>query len=260
MAQETASDILARRGEDLLSRPFEQVRFTGQQEADALLNDLDHYSHAFVLACVMDRQMKAEKAWLIPYAFRTRFGSFEFAHLQALPLERVTSLMSKPEPLHRFPDVMANNFYATVQRIASEYSGRASTIWAARPSSATIVRRFLEFDGVGPKIATMAANILVRDFKIPVSDKISIDISPDVQVRRVFTRLGLIAEGASNEELIYRARELNPTYPGIFDLSAWEIGRNWCKPKVPTCEACYVNVCCPTAKSQPGTETAASSS
>jgi len=259
MTQQTASNILARHGQDLLSRPFEQVRFTGHQEADALLNDLDHYSHAFVLACVMDRQIKAERAWLIPYAFRTRLGSFEFADLQALPLERVSSLMSKPEPLHRFPDVMANNFYGAVQRIASEYSGRASTIWAARPSSATIVRRFLEFDGVGPKIATMAANGLVRDFKIPVSDKISIDISPDVQVRRVFTRLGLIAEGASNEELIYRARELNPTYPGIFDLSAWEIGRNWCKPKVPTCEACYVNVCCPTAKSQTETEAAASS-
>ena len=250
MTHEAIRQTLVRRGEDLLSRPFKPVRFTGQQEADALLNDLDHYPHAFVLACVMDRQIKAERAWLIPYGFRTRLGSFEFADLQGLPLEKVISLMSKPEPLHRFPDVMANNFYAAVQRIASKYSGRASAMWAARPSSATIVRRFLEFDGVGPKIATMAANGLVRDFKIPVSDKISIDISPDVQVRRVFTRLGLITEGASNEELIYRARELNPMYPGIFDLSAWEIGRDWCRPKLPSCRECYMNACCPTAEGQ----------
>ena len=166
--------------------------------------------------------------------------------------------MSKPEPLHRFPDVMANNFYSAVQRIAHEYSGNASAIWAARPGSATIVRRFLEFDGVGPKIATMAANILVRDFKIPVGDKFSIDISLDVQIRRVFTRLGLARQGASNEEFIYRARELYPTYPGIFDLSAWEIGRNWCKARAPNCEPCYMNLCCPTANSQTETEAPAS--
>jgi len=35
----------------------------------------------------------------------------------------------------------------------------------------------------------------------------------------VFQRLGFISRNASNEELIYSARELNPDYPGIFDLS-----------------------------------------
>jgi len=93
----------------------------------------------------------------------------------------------------------------------------------------------------------MAANILVRDFKIPVSDKYSIDISPDRQVRRTFERLGLIQERASNEMLIYTARELNPDYPGIFDLAAWEIGRSWCHPRSPECGKCYMQECCPTA-------------
>ncbi|MEE9324621.1 MAG: iron-sulfur cluster loop [Dehalococcoidia bacterium] len=250
MTNQIIRDILVKSGEHLVSRPFKQVHFTGHQEADVLLNNLAHYPHAFVLACVMDRQIKAEKAWLIPYEFKVRLVSFEFARLQELSLGTITSLMSSPKPLHRFPDVMAKNFYSAVQRIASKYAGKASAIWAECPSSATIVRRFLEFDGIGPKIATMASNILVRDFKISVSDKVSIDISSDVQVRRVFTRLGLIADGASNEEVMYRARELNPMYPGIFDLSTWEIGRNWCRPKAPNCKACYMNICCPTAKSQ----------
>lgn len=241
-------DILVKRGEALLSRPFEQVHFTGHQEADTLLNDLKYYPHAFVLACVMDRQIKAERAWLIPYEFKVRLGSFEFADLQELSLEDMKSLMSNPTPLHRFRDDMAVYFYKATQHIASNYAGNASRIWAGCPSSATIVRRFLEFEGVGPKIATMAANILVRDFKIPVSDKVSIDVSADVHVRRVFARLGLIGSHASNEELIYRARELNPIYPGIFDLSAWEIGRNWCKPTRPSCIKCYMNACCPTAR------------
>ena len=50
--------------------------------------------------------------------------------------------------------------------------------------------RRLEFRGAGPKIATMAANLLARHLKVPFSDYYSIDISVDVQVRRVLSRLG----------------------------------------------------------------------
>ena len=42
-----------------------------------------------------------------------------------------------------------------------------------------MVYRFLEFNGVGPKIASMAANILAREFKIPFADYFSIDISAE---------------------------------------------------------------------------------
>ena len=62
----------------------------------------------------------------------------------------------------------------------------------------------------------MAANILARDFKILMADYICIDVSPDTYVKRVFKRLGFISKNASNYELIYSARELNPEYPGIF--------------------------------------------
>ena len=140
---------------------------------------------------------------------------------------------------------MAENFYLATHRIHTEYGDDASKIWEGNPKSATVVRRFLRFHGVGIKIATMAANILVRDFKISLSDKLCIDISPDVQVKRVFARLGLINSNVTNEELIYCARELNPEYPGIFDLSAWEIGRKWCRPTNPTCDECYMESNCP---------------
>src|SRR5206468_2713363 len=121
--------------------------------------------------CLMDRQQKAEKSWLIPYEFQRKLGTFEFDALAGLLPEQVTALMSKPEPLHRFTDIMAEIFYKAVQLIGTKYSGDASLIWKHNPSSAAIVRRFLEFDGAGPKIATMAANILVREFKISVSDR-----------------------------------------------------------------------------------------
>ena len=147
--------------------------------------------------------------------------------------------------LHRFNDVMSSNFYSALITIHNRYNDNASNIWSDIPRSATVVKRFIQFEGVGIKIASMAANILARDFKIPLADRLCIDISPDVQVRRVFTRLGLIDNNASNEELIYCARELNPNYPGIFDVSAWEIGRSWCRPRNPHCDECYLEDWCP---------------
>jgi endonuclease III len=150
----------------------------------------------------------------------------------------------KRKSLHRFNEIMGKNFYLATRKIHNNYQDDASNIWKGNPRSATIVRRFLEFNGVGIKIATMAANILARDFKIPMKDYINIDISPDVHVKRVFKRLGFISENMSNDELIYCARELNPMYPGIFDLSCWEIGRSWCRPNKTICEECYLNDYC----------------
>ena len=84
----------------------------------------------------------------------------------------------------------------------------------------------------------MAANVLVRHFKVPVKDRCSIDISPDVQVRRVFRRLGLVKD-QSIEQVMYRARELKPRFPGLLDRPAWQIGRDWCRPTTPLCRQVF---------------------
>ena len=140
---------------------------------------------------------------------------------------------------------MAANFYFGIRKIHEDYLDNAANIWIGSPSSATIVRRFLEFDGVGIKIATMAANILARDFKIPMKDYSSIDISPDVHVRTVLARLGFVPKDAKYELVAYRARELNPDYPGVIDSPIWEIGTDWCKKRKPLCTDCYLKEHCP---------------
>lgn len=237
-------DILIKRGNELLNQPYEPNRFTGHREADELLNSLSDYPHAFVLACVMDRQIRAERAWMIPYHIKNEIGGFEFDQLRNTELSFWVSFFHE-KSLHRFNETMAVLFFDGIQLIQTRYGGDASLIWDDKPRSATIVRRFLEFKGVGVKIATMATNILSREFKIPMQDRICIEISPDVQVKRVFARLGFIPPQATNDQLIYAAREMHPEYPGIFDLSAWEIGRKWCRPKSPICADCYLNEWCP---------------
>lgn len=245
MNENSIRDRLVDHGQALFKAPKQLIQFTKVPEADALLNDLDAHPHAFVLACVMDRQVKAEKAWLIPYRISEKLHGFTMDTLRPLSLADVNRLMTQPEPLHRFIDKMSEFFRSAVQRISNDYEGDAARIWTGRPSSAEVVYRFLTFCGVGPKIGSMAANILARDFKIPFADYFSIDISADVHVRRVFARLGLCAADASTEQVIYKAKALHPEFPGMMDLPCWEIGRNWCKSRRPECAGCYMNDLCP---------------
>ncbi len=51
-------------------------------------------------------------------------------------------------------------------------------------------------------------------------------------------RMGLVPEGASDEYITYRAREMYPEYPGVFDLVLWDLGRAACRPENPVCARC----------------------
>jgi len=243
-SQKKIIEVLILKGNELLKQPYKKIKFTKNSEADDLLNNLQEFPHAFILACVMDRQIKAERAWFIPYRISKEIGGFKFSKLLQLHLDQIKEIFRRNN-LHRFNETMAENFYLAINIIHGNYNDVASNIWKNTPRSATVVKRLLEFKGIGIKIATMAANILARDFKIPMSDKICIEVSPDRQLKKVFKRLGLISQHARNEELIYSAKELNPEYPGIFDLPCWEIGRKWCRPLHPSCQDCYLDKYCP---------------
>lgn len=168
----------------------------------------------------MDRQVKAERAWLIPYRILEKLGDISMGTLLQQSEDDVRTLMTRPEPLHRYANKMANLFFKAVQLIKHQYNADASLIWDERPSSATVVYRFLQFEGIGPKIASMDANLLARVFKVEFSDYYSIDISADVHVRRVFERLGLTNSDATVDQLIFWARGLCPEFPGLMDFPA----------------------------------------
>lgn len=243
-AKERKEHLLVFLGKKRFNEPkAELVVFVRDEKANALLNDFTNFPHAYVLACCMDRQVKAEIAWMIPAKIQEILGSFSIEVLDSLRLDDYLKLFNDHK-LHRFNDVMATVFHNAVRKIADEYSQDASKIWRGNPSSAAVVYRFLQFDGVGPKIATMATNILARDFKIPMSDYYSIDVSTDVHILRVLRRSGLVSRNADADSVVYKARELNPEFPGIIDFSCWEIGRTWCRPKRPDCQGCPMQSVC----------------
>jgi endonuclease III len=229
---------------DTMSKPVMPYPFAAPAAADELVKDLEGHPHAYVIACVMDRQYNAEKVWAIPYMLQQRLGSFEFPFLLEKSEEELKQAMLNPTKLHRYNNLMATSMYAAIHRISDEYGGNAGAIWTGRPSSRDLVHRFLEFYGVGPKIASMAANILYRDLRVELSDCSSIDISADVQVTRVYSRMGFVPENAPVEVVIYRAQEMYPEYPGIYDLILWELGRTKCRPQNPDCSTCdWANHC-----------------
>lgn len=219
------------------------IPFVNDLEQDKFVNDIENTPHAFVLACLMDRQIKSERAWSIPYRIKEIVGSFKVDDLALISPDEYRDIF-RSNALHRFNDTMADVFCSAVQDIKRKYGGDASRIWSGRPSSAKVVYEFLQFKGSGRKIATMAANILARQFRVPFSDYYSIDISPDVHIQRVMERTGLVEKNADLDSVIYKARELSPEFPGILDISCWEIGRNWCRPKNPNCRECPVNSEC----------------
>lgn len=212
-----------------------------RDQIEEFLSPLGVYPHAYVLACIMDRQIKAEQAWIIPWKISKLIGGFDIGQLVTIAEKRWIQIFAQVSR-HRFKEEMARNFCSAVKRIADCYQGDARRIWNDRPSSAELVYRFLQFDGVGVKIATMATNILARQYAVPLSDRCGIDVSPDVHIMRVFERLGLV-EKLKPELVIYKARALNPQYPGVVDYTCWEVGRVYCHKTKPNCIDCPFTFC-----------------
>lgn len=241
--QSQIATALIKIGEEKISKPIEHETFTNDHQVDLVLNNIKDFPHVIVLAALMDRQIGAERAWKIPSKVVEEIGSYHFNSFASLTLDQLKKIFKKHK-LHRFNDTMAEVFFNGIRLIESKYSKDASKIWSGNPSSATVVKRILEFPGAGIKIATMLTNILVRDFKVPLSDYSSIEISPDVQVMKVFKRAGFLSSNPTIPELIYCAREIYPKYPGIIDLIVWKIGRQWCSTK-PDCQNCIIRDLCP---------------
>jgi len=213
------------------------------EEHKRLVTDLEKYPHAFVIACIMDRQIPVERAWAIPYKIKEILGDFDLNTLLNVSLEDYIKMFEK-NGFHRFNEQLAICLYKAILKIKNDYDGDASNIWKGNPSSAEVVYRFLEFKGVGIKIATMAANILSRNFKVPFSDYSAIDISPDVHVKRVMKRMGLVDDDDVNK-VIYKAKSIYPKFPGLLDLTCYKLGQTICRPTNPACDKCKFNDVCP---------------
>ena len=150
-------------GNEQLKGQKEDIPFTKNSSWNKLLNDIEDHSHLFVLGCVGDKQIKALRAWGIPMLIGEQIGSYEFKEFDKLSRSDYIDLFEQNK-YHRFNSIVGNQYYDAIKKIKQEYNSKANQIWK-NGNSAQIFGRFLQFDGFGQKIASMAVNILVRHFK-----------------------------------------------------------------------------------------------
>jgi endonuclease III len=196
------------------------------------------YPHMFLLSCLMQRQISPLEGWAIPRKVAedmAALGLLEDADHPDLDIMAAAGQgyyedVFERRGLHPHSRAMSHVFCSALVRIRDVYGSDASRIWSDRPSSACLIGRFLDFNGFGASLASMAACMLARDYRIPLSDHYSIDVMTDIHIKRTFCRLGLveIPEGGPGDvdpvKVVYKARELCPEYPGMLDLQCWEIG------------------------------------
>ena len=103
------------------------VKFTDNQSINNLLNNLDEYPHAFVLGCVMDKQIPAHRAWAIPYNISVEFSRFDIDFLTNISLDEYKKLFNEKK-YHRFNDKCAEDFYEAVHKIKNEYENVSNDI------------------------------------------------------------------------------------------------------------------------------------
>lgn len=215
---------------------------TNEQGAAALVEE---NPFAFALAAVLDRGTKSEIIWTIPYDLQKKIGTLTpqfFADKSVEELELLLrSLPNKPRYVTDAPRTVKE--LSTM--VVDEFEGHAERIWQNK-TAAYVKAMLRRIYGVGPGIASMTVLLLERCLRIRFSDidHQNMDVKTDVHVVRVFQRLGFIAVPDSAEAL-KAARKLNPEYPGVLDAPTWVIGKKWCTPFAPQCDACPMDSVCP---------------
>ena len=180
--------------------------FTRDSEADRLLMD-DPF--AFLIGVIVDYQMPAERAWILPHRLKLRLRGWGPTYL-AEHADEVVAAFAEPPKLHRFPNQTPRFVVA----------------------------------GISQKKAAMAVELLERDLGVTVRELGGSDVAYDVHLRRVMLRTGL-AERDAVDHMVAVARVLHPERPGELDFPLWDIGRSWCHKTDPQCAPCVLADVCP---------------
>lgn len=199
--------------------------------------------YAFVLAISLDRGMKADVIWTIPYYLKNELGHLDPERINSMSLEDLSATFAKlpkrPRYIHDAPRTVKE--LTTI--VVKDFSGDASKIWIGN-TAAFVNKTFQRVHGVGPGIANMAPLLIEEAFpSIRFEDKSFMDIKPDVHTMRVLYRLG-VSPDISFNSAIQAARDLSPDYPGAVDGALWWIGRTWCHASDPNCAECCAALIC----------------
>ena len=210
-------------------------------EADALLR---RDGTAMLLGLVLQRGMPAERVWRVPLHLYRQLGHLDPSRLAEMPIAEVESALRRLPTRPRYPGQSAATVVALGRLVRDQFEGDGTRVWSGR-RMADVLATLMSLPGVGPGIAHMAVQELMDEVGYsPHPDELpGLDVKADVHVVRVFFRLGIAADETRDASLD-AARRLHPTFPGLLDWPAWDIGRRLCRPHSPACGECPLIAVC----------------
>ena len=207
---------------------------------------------AFFVGVMLDYQQHAGRAWKGgEHIVDTHFQEGDFWECVASsPLKKVEEVVRfgfDGKVYHRFWPGVAAAIKKAADLITTQYAGDVRKIWAVRRSDNVdlIYERFKEFYGIGDALARMAQFILVRSYGVGGGreQQQNLHVKPDVHVRRVTRRLGLVQphRGCNVGDEI---AALKIKSPADFDLAVFRTGQYFCKAGRPNCSGCHLEDVC----------------
>lgn len=234
-------------------------------ETDALQIHAQEGRRVFV-GVLFDQQQSADRAWdagvhLVRNHFQGGDADDFWVIVSQTSIAKIKSIMSTgfgvrmhrgtnnldwTGPYHRYHNNMSKYLKRNAEIVLDQHNGDVRNIWRRVSSKDVdlIYERFLEFVGIGPALAKMAQFILVRDFGIAggVDSKRFMRVKPDVHVRRVAERLGLVSKGTP----CVVTRELDALgleSQADVDLVLFRVGQRYCH-RTPNCKVCPLTDTC----------------
>ncbi|MEA3328080.1 MAG: hypothetical protein U9R53_12390 [Chloroflexota bacterium] len=199
--------------------------------------------YAFSIGVCLDRGIRAEIIWTIPYDIKKELGHLDPKLIYQFSIPELLDLFCRLPRRPRYINDAPRTLQQLTQIVIEECGGNAANFWSEK-RAAQVNRTFQSIHGVGPGIANMGVLLIEAAFGVCFDDldRKRMDIKPDVHTKRVLYRLG--ASKAETEEAaaaLVATRTMNPDYPGELDRGLWWIGRNWCHASSPNCDHCPAN-------------------
>ena len=217
-------------------------------------------ANKFFLACIIDYQQKADRAWGQARCFvEETMGDPPDIWREIVkrhPTEADWLKAKAMYALHRW-DRAHKRVYRIGQRIIAQYDGDARRIWESATRD-EVLHRLTDLQ-VGPQISQMVLGALQDTGQIETAA----DLKADVHVCRV---LGRIMRGTplSPDEAKRIARTLKPDAPWLLDRPLFVLGSKSdfstdgaagaCAAAAPNCRQCFAEIreiCCHFAASTP---------